>query len=84
MGKLICADGMKADPKKVLAIQAFPPPPTVQELQRFLGMVNYLGQFVVNLSLMSAPLRQLLRSAIEFQWNPEQEQAFNDVLFVKL
>ena len=79
MGNIISKDGMTADPKKIQAIQEFPQPTTITELQRFLGMVNYLGQFVKDLSTTSAPLRQLLRSDVEFVWNHEQEKAFSEL-----
>ena len=79
MGNVISEEGLKADPKKIEAITDYPRPTSVQELQRFLGMVNYLGQFVNNLSVLEAPLRELLRKDVEFQWNPEQEKSFNNV-----
>ena len=37
-----------------------PLPPNKKELQRFLGMVNYLAKFIPNLSDHTAPLRSLL------------------------
>ena len=42
-------------------------------------MVNYLGKFVKDLSTITAPMRQLLRSDVEFVWNHEQEEAFKDL-----
>lgn len=79
MGNLISAKGQKVDPSKLSAISDYPQPKTKQELQRFLGMVNYLGQFVTNLSAVSAPLRALLKSDTDWQWQHEQQHAFDSI-----
>lgn len=60
------AEGVKPDPKKIEDITAIAVPTTKVELQRFLGMVNYLGKFIPNLSDETAPLRVLLRNETEF------------------
>ena len=41
LGYHVEAQGITPLPERVEAIRAFPPPSTVKELQRFLGMVNY-------------------------------------------
>ena len=50
MGHLISKDGLKSDPDKVKAITNMKPPTSLQELRRYLGMVNYLAKFLPNLS----------------------------------
>ena len=47
-----------ADPKKTQAVIDMPRPETREDLQRFLGMLTYLGKFIPNLSHKS--LRALL------------------------
>ena len=49
-GFVINKDGVKADPRKTEAILQMPDPTDVAELRRFLGMVNYLGRYLQNLS----------------------------------
>ena len=49
-GFVINKDGVKADPRKTEAILEMPDPTDVAELRRFLGMVNYLGRYLQNLS----------------------------------
>ena len=46
----LSAGGLKVDSAKVSAITDMPAPGGVQPLRRLLGMVNYLAQFVKNLS----------------------------------
>ena len=59
LGHVVSADGVKPDPKKVEAITEHPMPKNKTELQRFLGMVTYLGKFIPKLSQETAPLHEL-------------------------
>ena len=66
-------------PCKVEAIQQFPCPTTVTELQRFLGRTNQLAKFVPSLATMTAPLRSLLGKNSSWLWGEPQEIAFNQI-----
>ena len=48
-----------------------------QELQSFLGTVNYLSKFLAFLSDLHAPLQGLLKKDAEFNWTETHTQAFN-------
>ena len=65
------------DPKKVHAISNLPQPTNKTELQKFFGMLNYLGKFFPNLSIESANLRKLLEKDNEFFFDNPQIDAFN-------
>ena len=59
-----------ADHKKLRKTQAIlnmPTPSNEMELQRFLGMITYLGKFLSNLSNETAPLRQPLEKDVRQQ-----------------
>ena len=47
------------------------------ELQRFLGIVTYLGKFIPKLSQETAPLRGLLKKNMEFVIQKPQKDAFD-------
>lgn len=49
----------KPDEEKIRPVTQLPTPENKQELQRFLGVVQYLAKFIPNLSDISAPLRKL-------------------------
>ena len=49
------------DPKKVQAITELKPPENLQDLQSFLGLVNYLNRFSPALADLTAPLRTLCK-----------------------
>ena len=60
-GNVYTPAGVKPDPKKVEAIKKMEAPMNKQQLQSFLGMVTYLGQFVQNDSDMTYNMRKLLK-----------------------
>ncbi|CAB4025806.1 retrotransposon-like family member retr-1 [Paramuricea clavata] len=43
------------------------------DLQRFLGMINYLARYIPDLSTRTMPLRKLLDQKVLWMWNNEQE-----------
>ncbi len=76
LGHTISAKGITPDPKKVSAIVDMPMPTNVKELQRFMGMITYLGKFIPNLSEATAPLRKLLEKDVEWKIDSPQTEAF--------
>ena len=44
-GHRLTPEGLKPDPEKIKAILAMQPPQSIQQLQSFNGMVNYLKRF---------------------------------------
>ena len=50
LGHIISSEGIKIDPSKTEAITKMPFPRSVNDLQRFLGMINDLGKFIPNLA----------------------------------
>ena len=78
-GHTISATGLKPDPRKIEAIRNMDPSTSLPDLQTFLGMVQYLGRYIPNLASVSAVLWDHTKSANEFQWNPEHQQAADRV-----
>lgn len=60
-GHTFSEHGISPDPSKIEAIQILPVPGNVKKLRSFLGMVNYCGRFVNNISSYTEPLRRLLK-----------------------
>ena len=67
-------DGVKPDPSKVDAIKKIEPPFTKQELQSFVGMVNYLSSYIpqVRSNIQSQEPPQ----GFLFQWTETHETEF--------
>ena len=70
------AQGMHPDPKKVQGITEMTAPTDKQQLQSFLGMVNYMGTFIPNLSHHTEPLRAMLKKDNVFHWEDQQTRSF--------
>ena len=79
LGHIITELGMKADPFKVEAIVNMETPNNKQAVQRLLGMVNWLGRFIPNTSIITEPLRCLLKKEVEFHWQDSQQKAFERI-----
>ena len=73
------AQGMHPDPKKVQGITEMTAPTDKQQLQSFLGMVNYMGTFIPNLSHHTEPLRAMLKKDNVFHWEDQQTRSFQQV-----
>lgn len=77
LGHVFNSQGVLPDPTKVETICSMQPPKNVKELQRFLGMVNYLGSFIPNLSSQTTNLRQLLKKDVLWYWSTVHGTEFN-------
>ena len=70
---------MHPDPKKVQGITEMTAPKDKQQLQSFLGMVNYMGTFIPNLSHHTEPLWAMLKKDNVFDWEDQQTRSFQQV-----
>ncbi len=77
LGHLISDKGVNPDPQKITAVTEMPYPSNVKELQRFLGMINYLGKFIKNLSDVTKPLRTLLVKEVMWTFDQHHKEAID-------
>ena len=54
-------------------------PETKQQLQSFLGMVTYIGNFIPHLSHHTELLRQLLKKDVMFYWDDQLTRSFQEI-----
>ena len=59
------------------AIQNIYAPTNEAKVHTLLGMINYLRQYILNLSEHTALLRELLREETLFQWTPSHGKALS-------
>lgn len=81
LGRQIDETGIKPSPGKVQAISDYPPPTSVKQLQRFLGMVNYYHRFIPKIAQLNAELYDHLTvlgktKSKDFPWPENCNDAF--------
>ena len=54
-------------------------PTNKQEVQRFLGMTNYLARYIDHHSDKTRALRSLTHNHVPFIWDANHEKEFNDL-----
>ena len=73
LGHAISADGLQPTNGKIRAITQAPVPRDVKQLRSFLGLINYYGKFIENLSSLLSPLYKLRH----WSWGEKQQLAFD-------
>ncbi|XP_060855198.1 uncharacterized protein K02A2.6-like [Metopolophium dirhodum] len=79
LGYSIDEKGLHIPTDRIKAISEVPTPNNIHELKAFLGLVNYYGKFVPNMSTVASPLYALLRNNIKFIWGKEQKKGFDEI-----
>jgi len=49
----------------------------VKDVRKFLGLANYYRRFIKNFTRVTRPMNTLTRKNIKWQWEKEQQQAFD-------
>jgi hypothetical protein len=76
LGHHISAEGVAPLRERIEAIDTFPAPTKVKEVQRFLGMCAYYGKFIKAFSSIASPLYKFKDPKAKFVWTEECENAF--------
>ena len=81
LGYVVSAQGISVDEEKVRAIQEWPSPKSVSEVRSFHGLASFYRRFVKIFSTLAAPITEVIKKNVGFQWGNEQEQAFQKLKF---
>lgn len=76
LGHTLYNGEVRPNDDKVEAILKAPAPSNVQQLQSYLGLINYYGKFIPNLSSELKDLYKLLQKNINFVWSSDCQRAF--------
>ena len=76
LGHVLEEGRVRADPKKIWAVEEWPRPANQTQLRRFLGFANFYRRFIRGFSRVAAPLSALTSTTIPFSWTPKAEEAF--------
>ena len=75
-GHVITSEGIRPSGSRVDAMET---PTNLTDLRRFIGMVNYLGRFIPDLTSVISPMTDLLKSEYAWLWENAQADAFSRV-----
>ncbi|SLM40543.1 Retroviral aspartyl protease [Lasallia pustulata] len=79
LGYIIRPRELGMDPNKVTAIQEWPEPKTVKEVQAFLGFANFYQRFIERYLQKATPLTNLTKKDQPFQWEDKHQYAFETI-----
>ena len=79
LGHKLTSNGVEPDEEKIRSIIGLPVPEDKKGIQQLLGLVNYVGKFIPNLSEITAPLRNLMVKNVSWQWGNKQDVAFRKI-----
>ena len=77
LGHKVDSEGLHPLPDKARAIVEAPCPSNTKQLKAYLGLITYYAKFLPNLSSFLSPLYKLLHKDITWQWEDEQQNAFD-------
>jgi hypothetical protein len=79
LGHLIDDRGLHADADKMSRIRHWRTPRTYNDVQRFLGLVQYLAQFLPDVSAYTSPLSSMTKNGQSFFWRPLHATCFQRI-----
>ncbi|KAF8718573.1 hypothetical protein RHS02_09172, partial [Rhizoctonia solani] len=79
LGIIVSDKGFSLDKLKIQAVQEWPTPTKVKEVQSFLGFANFLCRFVANFSHLARPLHNLVKKDTPWNWGPKEKEAFQNL-----
>jgi hypothetical protein len=77
LGYVVTPQGIEVDSSKIVVIQEWPTPMTVTQIWSFLGLAGFYRMFVHDFSSIAAPLHELTKRDVPFDWSDSQELAFH-------
>ncbi|KAJ1097615.1 hypothetical protein NDU88_002732 [Pleurodeles waltl] len=80
LGQIISKDGRRVTPDRVESIRNMSKPTTTKQMQKVLGLCNYVKQWIFDYATLTAPLLTALKeahaNANKVDWTDDRETAF--------
>jgi len=78
LGHIIDDQALRPLPDKIARIEAWTTPKNKKQLQEFLGVINYISQFIPHVASITAPLTSFTGTE-EFVWTATHDHAMDNV-----
>ena len=75
-GQVFSEDGTRPDPQRVVDLLNAPQPSNAHDVRSLLGMANYSSKYVRDFATLTAPLRELTKKDVWFEWTQKHQAAF--------
>ena len=79
LGFLVSNRGIEANPEKIKAITSLAKPACINDVQRLVGRIAALSQFISRLGENAIPLYQMMKKTDDFVWSDAGDTAFEDL-----
>ena len=79
LGYKVLKGGFAMAPDKLEAVNSWPEPSSVKEVQSFLGFANFCREFIPNFSSVATPLSRLTSDRVPFVWCDKARAAFQEL-----
>ena len=77
LGHVVSGRGVQTDPEKVAAVRDWPIPRNVTDVRMYIGFCSYYRKFICRFADIAAPLYNLMRKQVRFEWSAECQVAFD-------
>jgi hypothetical protein len=79
LGFVVSGQGIQVDESKVKAIKEWTTPENVNQVRSFHGLAGFYERFVKDFSTIAAPMNELTKKGVAFEWKEQQENAFQEL-----
>ena len=79
LGFIASQRGIEVNPAKVQAIKDMPASKIEKQVRSFLGRINYIACFIVQLTTTCDPFFKLLKKDTKIEWTDECQVAFDKI-----
>jgi hypothetical protein len=77
LGHHVGRDGVRMMDDKIKAVAEWPQPKKAGDVRAFLGTAGYYRKFIRNFSAVAAPLSELTKDTVKFEWGSRQQSSFD-------
>ena len=77
LGFVVSSNGLEVNVEKVKAIREWPTPTNISQVRSFHRLASFYRRFIKDFSSIAAPLNEIVKKNVGFNWGDAQEHAFN-------